>query len=452
MGVESLFGPLALDWEVTTLGEACRRGGGEIQTGPFGSQLHASDYVPFGIPSIMPQNIGDNRVVTEGIAGISREDATRLSRYLVRPGDIVYSRRGDVEKRALIRESEAGWLCGTGCLRVRLGEGPVDPRYASYYLGHPEVRAWISRHAIGATMPNLNTSILSALPFVIPPLSEQRAIASILGALDDKIELNRRMNETLEAMARAIFKSWFVDFDPVRAKAEGRHPPGVDRRVGSLFPNSLVDSPLGEIPEGWRIGKLREVLSISRDSLDPGECPAEVFDHYSIPAFDEGQIPKAETGEQIKSNKFIVPGGAVLLSRLNPRIPRVWLPQVSGSRRSVCSTEYLVALPEKGFAREYLYSFFGSTAFLEVFGTLVTGTSGSHQRVKAEYVPSMDAVIPREALIGSYSELVTPLFVMVSANREQSRTLAAMRDVLLRKLVSGEIRVKDAEQFVEAEL
>ncbi len=147
---ESLIGSVPTSWEQTTLGEACRRGGGNIQTGPFGSQLHASDYVPQGTPSIMPQNIGDNRVIEDGIARITADDARRLSRYLVRTGDIVYSRRGDVEKRALIREKEDGWLCGTGCLRIRFGKKGEDPTFASYYLGHPDVRAWIVRHAQGA--------------------------------------------------------------------------------------------------------------------------------------------------------------------------------------------------------------------------------------------------------------------------------------------------------------
>ena len=154
-----LFGSLPEDWETTTLGLACERSGGDIQTGPFRSQLHASDYVPAGIPSIMPQNIGDNRINTEGIARITPEDADRLRRYLVREGDIVYSRRGDVERRALIRDLEDGWLCGTGCLRIRFGESEVDPKYAAYFLGHPSVREWITRHAHGATMRNLNTAI-----------------------------------------------------------------------------------------------------------------------------------------------------------------------------------------------------------------------------------------------------------------------------------------------------
>ena len=199
----------------------------------------------------MPQNIGDNRIIRDGIARITLEDTERLIRYRVRDGDIVYSLRGDVKRRALVRKEEDGWLCGTGCLRVRFGNDEVNPAFASFYLGDPRVRAWIVRHAQGATMPNLNTEILSALPFVLPPLNEQLEIAHILSTLDDKIELNRKMNETLEAMARALFKSWFVEFDPVRAKAEGRDT-GLPAHIAAIFPDSFEDSELGEIPAGWR--------------------------------------------------------------------------------------------------------------------------------------------------------------------------------------------------------
>lgn len=138
-----LTGTIPDHWEPTTLGEVCRRGGGNIQTGPFGSQLHASDYVPDGIPSIMPVNIGENRINREGIACVTETDANRLAQHRVRVGDIVYSRRGDVERRALVREPEDGWLCGTGCLKVRLGSKVVDPLFASYQLGHPTIRQWI---------------------------------------------------------------------------------------------------------------------------------------------------------------------------------------------------------------------------------------------------------------------------------------------------------------------
>lgn len=202
---EELVGVLPRGWEYSTLGEECARAGGDVQTGPFGSQLHAADYVSRGIPSIMPQNIGDNRVVRDGIAQITVGDAERLKRYRLRPGDIVYSRRGDVERRALIRHAEDGWLCGTGCLRVRFGDGHVSPTYASYYLADRNVRDWIVRHAHGATMPNLNTGILSALPFVLPPLPEQRWIAQTVQAvLAKRAPGDSRPDEELDHAVRQI--------------------------------------------------------------------------------------------------------------------------------------------------------------------------------------------------------------------------------------------------------
>ena len=189
------------EWQRTTLGEICRDSGGEIQTGPFGSQLHARDYVSSGTPSVMPQNIGDNRIDPEGIARVSDHDIARLKRYVLRQGDILYSRRGDVERRALVRAENDGWLCGTGCLRVRIEtQEHFDSRFISYALGLEESRKWIVRHAVGATMLNLNTAILGAVPILAPGIGEQIAIAEVLGALDDKIAANDVSSRTALAL------------------------------------------------------------------------------------------------------------------------------------------------------------------------------------------------------------------------------------------------------------
>jgi len=325
MRVEPLFNLLPSHWEVVTLGEACRRGGGDVQTGPFGSQLHASDYVPVGIPSIMPKNIGENRVDITNIARITPEDAKRLSRYLVKPGDIVYSRRGDVERRALIRKEEEGWLCGTGCLRIRSGKGIVDPRYASYYLGHLSVRDWIVRHAIGATMPNLNTSILSSLPFVLPPLDEQKAIAHILGTLDDKIELNQQMNQTLEAIARALFKSWFIDFDPVRAKMDGRQPAGMDPETAALFPDDFKDGgAIGKIPAGWRSGVLKDIFENPKRTIRPEQIPVGT-PYVGLEHMPKRSIALSDWGvsDNVESNKFQFENGDILFGKLRPYFHKV---------------------------------------------------------------------------------------------------------------------------------
>lgn len=181
--IESELGAIPKGWTATTLGSEVERCGGAVQTGPFGSQLHASDYVSEGVPVVMPKDIGGRRVSTASIARVREDDAERLSRHRLQTGDVVYSRRGDVERHALIGARESGWLCGTGCLLVRLGPDWPSPMFASFALDRPETRAWISQHAIGATMPNLNTGILSAVPLVMPTDDVLRAFARAVDPL-----------------------------------------------------------------------------------------------------------------------------------------------------------------------------------------------------------------------------------------------------------------------------
>src|SRR5581483_3106419 len=228
-------------WRTVTIGKLCDEGGGSVQTGPFGSQLHASDYVVDGIPFIMPANLGENKVIENDIARISNADYQRLAKYQLKQGDIIYGRRGDIGRRALITKREEGWMLGSGCLRIRFGDADVDPRYVSYYLGLPEVKQQVLGKAVGTTMPNLNSAIIRSVPLTLPPLPIQRRIASILGALDDKIECNRRINQTLEQMAQALYKHWFVDFAPFRGEG-------------------MVESELGEIPRGWEVKPIGEVV------------------------------------------------------------------------------------------------------------------------------------------------------------------------------------------------
>lgn len=202
LGITSLtaeHGPPVAGLERTTLGALCATGGGAVQTGPFGSQLHASDYVELGTPSVMPQNIGDGIILEDGIARVPPEDIARLSKYLLARGDIVYSRRGDVKRCALVRRYETGWLCGTGCLRVRLGDS-AEPLFITHYLGEPEVQEWILQHAVGATMPNLNTSILGALPVALPARAVRQRINADLLAIDVRAVHGLYENRVLSAL------------------------------------------------------------------------------------------------------------------------------------------------------------------------------------------------------------------------------------------------------------
>ena len=178
------------DWRNIKLGEISK-----IQTGPFGSQLHQSDYVQEGVPCIMPVNISSSLSLNcEGIAKVSEIDAKRLSRHRVRYGDIVYSRRGDIERCAFIDDRYVGWLCGTGCLKVGDFSETVNPKFIALSLSLPKSRAWLVSNAVGTTMLNLNTSILGDLPLRVPSLKTQTEIVNIIESLDDKIELNNQIN------------------------------------------------------------------------------------------------------------------------------------------------------------------------------------------------------------------------------------------------------------------
>lgn len=432
-----------MTWRQVPLGSVCA-----IFDGPHATPQKTDEGPVFlGI-----SNLNRGRIDLGETQHLSEEDFVRWTRRVTpRPGDVVFSYETRLGEAANI---PGGLRC---CLGRRMGllradRSKVEPRFLLYaYLG-PNFQEVIRERTVhGSTVERILLEELGKFPVRLPPLPEQRAIAHILGTLDDKIELTRRMNETLEAMARAIFKSWFVDFDPVHAKAAGRDP-GLPKHLANLFPDSFEASELGEIPKGWRVGRIGDFATLSREGIDPGEFPEETFDHFSIPAFDEGRKPKAETGEAIKSHKFLVPSAAVLLSKLNPRIPRIWLPRVLHTHRAVCSTEFLVTLPRTGISREFLYSFFSSDAFAGVFETLVTGTSGSHQRVKPEALLAMDTVISDEPVIHQFTDVVRPLMTRVNHARHESESLAAVRDTLLPKLLSGQIRIRDAEKIVQAQV
>lgn len=444
-----------VEWQETTLGKLCEESGGDIQTGPFGSQLHAADYVSVGIPSIMPQNIGDNRISTDGIARINDTDAQRLSRYLVRAGDIVYSRRGDVERRALIRDEQNGWLCGTGCLRVRFGnKKQIDPTFMSHYLGDPVIRAWIVQHAVGATMPNLNTGILSNVPVLLPSYGEQKAIAAILGALDDKIELNRRMNATLEAMARALFKSWFVDFDPVLAKSEGRHPFGMDSETAALFCSRLVPSALGDIPDGWSMEKLGEVSRITIGRTPPRKEQECFVDSplgttwLSIRDMADGSVYAFKSSEDLSTESIeqyrvpVVPTNTVIVS-FKLTVGRVALTGKPMTTNEAIAHIRIDESPIKSSL--YLYCFMKQYDF-----TQLASTSSIATAVNSESIRGMKILLPDEQVQNAFHNQVKDIFEKIRDNLLETEKLEKTRDYLLPKLISGDIRIPDAVKFVEA--
>ena len=408
MPFEQLFEIVPEGWEYVTLGKVVADGGGHIQTGPFGSQLHAADYVLEGVPSIMPTNIGDNRINEEGIARIRQEDADRLKRFLVAEGDIVYSRRGDIEKRALIRKGEVGWLCGTGCLLIRLGDQGADPLFMSYYLGDPVVREWLVRHAQGATMLNLNTGILGKVPVLLPPKDEQKEIASILGALDDKIELNRRMNATLEAMAQALFKEWFVD----RSSAVG---------AKKEWEEVMLDE----------IADYRNGLALQKFRPQEGEDALPVV---KIAQMRTGLPDSGEWASPTIGPEFILEDGDVVFSWSGSLMAILWC----GGKAAL--NQHLFKVTSDKYPKWFYYLW--TQYHMPEFRAIASHKATTMGHINRNHL-KVPVRIPPPQLLERGDHVIAPLLDRIVGNNLENRTLASLRDTLLPKLMRGEVRVRE---------
>jgi len=339
---------------------------------------------------------------------------------------------------------------------IRADPQKVFPRYIGYALRkyQPEIEA-LAEGSTGQT--ELSRARLAKLRIALPPPIEQRAIACILGTLDDKIELNRRMSQTLEEMARAIFKSWFVDFDPVRAKAAVRreHPdwtnaqvsraacPNLKPEIAELFPDRLVDSELGEIPEGWEVGTLGDVAQHPRRGVQPNrvapDTPYIALEHMPrrcIALSDWG------TAEGIESNKFEFRKGEVLFGKLRPYFHKVGVAPVDG----VCSTDIVVVCSRTPHWFAFVLGVVSSDDFVEYTNAGSTGTK--MPRTSWTEMARYEIVLPPEALAQAFTGRVQPQVDRIIAAIHESRTLAALRDAFLPKLISGELRVPDAERIV----
>lgn len=427
-------------WSKATLADACADTG-LIQTGPFGSQLHKADYRASGVPVIMPTNIRDGRVIEEGIAYIDKEDAQRLHRHRVLVGDIVFSRRGEIDKCAVITPREAGWLCGTGCLLSRPNVQKANPYFLGYSISTHESKTWLRQHAVGATMPNLNTGILERLPIPWPSKAVQDQIAETLKAFDDKIELNRQMNETLEASARALFRDWFVDFGPTKAKMAGamRY---LAPDLWALFPDRLDDDCA---PAGWRSASLADLVICQNRKAKPEEIEQETsyigLEHMPRRSI---ALDHWESASKVTSAKSIFRRREILFGKLRPYFHKVGMAAVNG----ICSTDIVVMAPKQDRFEAIALACVSTDIFVAYTSQASTGTK--MPRTSWKTMKDFPLTIPSDEISDAFQALCGPMLDRILSNIEENRTLAETRDLLLPKLMSGEIRIREAEQTVSA--
>lgn len=375
-----------------------------------------------------------------------------LSQNKLEDGDLLFARQSltleGAGKCSIFLGDEEQVVFESHLIRCRLDSAKSDPGYYFYLFESKFGKDRIGSIVEQVAAAGIRGSDLAKLRVLYPPISDQKAIAHILGTLDDKIELNQKMNQTLEDIAKAVFKSWFVDFDPVRAKAEGR-PTGLPAEISDLFPDAFEDSEIGEIPAGWKTSAVSGFADLNTKSINPSNSD-EVFEHFSIPAFDNGRTPVADAGKNIKSNKTLMPAECLLVSKLNPDTPRIWYPNKAQGRRQICSTEFLAFTPRSSGKSPFLWGLFTSTPVSERMTAMVTGTSKSHQRVKPRDVLDITVTATPPALVEAFCKVVSPMLERILLGKEETKTLSELRDTLLPKLISGELRIPDAEKFLEA--
>ena len=403
------------EWKEYKLGEVA-----DIQTGPFGSQLHQHDYVDVGTPCIMPTNIGPHLdIQSERIAHVKAEDVMRLSKHCVKTGDIIYSRRGDIEKCAFISPREEGWLCGTGCLRIRINSQKVNPHFIAYQLSTTESKKWIVGNAVGTTMLNLNTGILKELPLFIPDSQIQDSVVSILKSLDDKIEVNRRINENLEQQAQALFKSWFVDFEPFKD-------------------GDFVESELGMIPKGWRVGRIYDYIEVIYGAPYKSSLFNDKKDGLPLIRIRDlkTNAPQFYTPEILPNTEYIE-AGDIVAGMDAEFTPYLWLGEKGVLNQRCCKFK----AKEPSISNYYIL--FLVKPELEYVQSYKTGTTVSHLG-KSDIDRFLFITPPLDA-VTDFSELVNPMKEEVVNRAKESRRLAALRDTLLPRLMSGELKVNEIE-------
>jgi len=437
---------MAGEWREYRIGEIADIVGGSTPSTADPSNFNGD------IPWLTPKDLSGphDRYVSRGERNLSRKGLESCSAQLLPAGTVLVTSRAPIGYAAIAKNP----IATNQGFRNLIPKPGFDSEFLYYWVkAHVEE---LQRYASGSTFQELTGTALAQIRICVPPLPEQRAIAHILGTLDDKIELNRRMSETLEAMGRALFKAWFVDFEPVRAKMEGRWQrgqslPGLPAHLYDLFPDRLVESELGEIPEGWevkRIGDLAEVFGGSTPRTDRSEYWEGGTHHWvtpkdlsalSVPVLLDTERKITDAGlSQISSG--LLPKGTVLLSSRAP------IGYLAIAEVPVAVNQGFIAMkPRPGISNLFLLRW-ASAAQEEI----VSHANGStFLEISKSSFRTIRVVSPSSSIMNAFDRISRPMYRKVVESERESRTLAALRDALLPKLIRGEIRVKEAERFVQ---
>ncbi len=394
-----------------------------------------------GVPLISVREIGRGTFhIDEKTPRVSASTVTRLSEYVLKEGDIVFARKGGIERNALVRKPQAGWFLGSDGIRLR-PPAECDPRYLAYFLRTESVGEWLLQHSTGSTMASLNGATIGRLPISLPSLHEQRVVADYLEVLDDRITLLRETNATLEAIAQALFKSWFVDFDPVRAKMEGRAPEGMDEATAALFPDSFEETELGLLPRGWRYSTVGESFIVTMGQSPPGET---YNDDSEGLAFYQG---RTDFGFRFPSQRMYCTA-PTRIAEIGDTLVSVRAPvgDVNMAIERCCIGRGVAAVRHPGGYRGFtFYAMRGMSQRFQTFDSEGT-VFGSINKKDFQALP---VISPSVDVLSAYEKVSAPMDSRILGNEEQLRTLTTLRDTLLPRLISGQLRLPEAEATLE---
>ena len=405
-------------WEKVKLGDLANC----IQPGPFGSQLHSSDYADEGTPIIMPKDMIGGKISHQDLIRVPDEHLQRLKRHQVFDGDLMVARKGDVRKCVYITENENGWLTGSDCLKVSLDKGKCYPKYIYYQLRSPFIGRWLETISIGATMPSLNTGLLSGIEISLPTIDEQMRIAEVLSSYDDLIENNQKQIKLLEEAAQRLYKEWFVDL---------------------RFPGHETTPITDGIPEGWKKDRADAFFNMSIGKTPPRAEKQWFTDGgkgtpwISISDMGNSGTYVFDTAEELtaeaisKHNVKVVPTDTVLVSF------KLTVGRVSITTTDMCTNEAIAHfLMSVSAMREYTY------LYLKCFEYDSLGnTSAISKAVNSKIIKGMPFVMPDDVTIAQFHKIVKPILDAIKDKQNMNTKLAEARDRLLPKLMNGEIEV-----------
>lgn len=431
---------MAGEWESVELGSVT-----DLLTGfPFKSNQYIDD--PNAVRLLRGDNIAQGVLRWDGVKRWPNDAVDNASPYKLEEGDVVLAMdRPWIDaglKYAAIRESDLPTLLVQRVARLRGTEG-LETSFLKYVIGSSSFADHVLAVQTGTAVPHISGGQIRGYEFALPPLPEQRAIAHILGTLDDKIELNRRMSATLEAMARALFKAWFVDFEPVRAKAEG-HNPGLPPHLAAIFPDRLVETEHGEVPQGWQVKPLSEIAEFLNGlalQKYPASDPADSLPVIKIAELRNGVSAKSDRASRDVPDKYVVKDGDFLFSWSGSLLAKFW-------------TEGDGALNQHLFkvtSDRYPAWFFAEwvQVHLEEFQRIAAFKATTMGHIQRGHLQAAITNCPPDDVLADLGPAISPLVERGIQIDLESRTLAALRDTLLPKLISGDLRVKNAETFLD---